>query len=123
MNNILYKPVLNLIRIRWFKIMFKLDTVRIPIWVLLIKSLYLLFVGTCLVLLGACFESESVKTTPVPTLSSSVEQSHQIKIGLATIDLAIGNNRFAFGILDKEAKPVRLPSVRATFIFIENEPY
>ena len=123
MNNILYKPVLNLIRIRCFKMMFKLDTVRIPIWVLLIKSLYLLIVGTCLVLLGACFEPKADETTPVPILSSSVEQSNQVRIGLATIDLGVGNNRFAFGILDKESKPVRLPSVRATFMFIEKEPY
>jgi len=103
--------------------LFELDTVRIPTWVLLIKSLHLLIVGTCLVLLSSCFEPELGETTPVPILSSSVEQSHQIKIGLATIDLGIGNNRFAFGILDKESKPVRLPSVRATFMFIENEPY
>ena len=103
--------------------MFGLDTVRIPTLVLLIKSLYLLIVGTCLVLLSSCFGPELDETTPVPILSSTVEQSHQIKIGLATIDLAIGNNRFAFGILDKESKPVRLPSVRATFMFIENEPY
>ena len=101
MNNILYKPDLKLKRTRCFKMLFELDTVRIPTWVLLIKSLYLLIVGTCLVLLSSCFEPELGETTPVPILSSSVEQSHQIKIGLATIDLAIGNNRFAFGFLIK----------------------
>lgn len=67
--------------------------------------------------------SNEIPSTPVPIMEDPVEQSNQVKLGLATIDLGIGSNRFVFGILDENSLPVRLPSVRATFMFIETEPY
>ena len=47
----------------------------------------------------------------------------EVGLGLATVDLGVGLNRFAFGIRDADSRPVRTPKALATFMFIESTPY
>ena len=57
-------------------------------------------------------------STPVPAAGPP-----EVGLGLATVDLGVGLNRFAFGIRDADSKPVRTPKALATFMFIESTPY
>ena len=47
----------------------------------------------------------------------------EVHLGLATVDLGVGLNRFAFGVRGAGSKPVRTPNALATFMFIESTPY
>ena len=57
-------------------------------------------------------------STPVPAAGPP-----EVGLGLATVDLGVGLNRFAFGIRGEDSKPVRTPTALATFMFIESTPY
>ena len=43
-------------------------------------------------------------------------------MALASSDLAIGENRFAFGILDSALSPVRVPEATTTFVYLDSTP-
>ena len=47
----------------------------------------------------------------------------EVRLGLATVDLGVGPNRFAFGVRGADSQPVRTPTALATFMFIESTPY
>ena len=47
----------------------------------------------------------------------------EVRLGLATVDIGVGLNRFAFGVRGADSKPVRTPTALATFMFIESTPY
>ncbi len=47
----------------------------------------------------------------------------EVRLGLATVDLGVGPNRFAFGIIGPDSRPIRVPTARATFMYIDSTPY
>jgi len=72
-----------------------------------------------LAILSACSSTGSTDpTTPEP--AGAVEPAEPI-VALASSDLAVGPNRFAFGVLDSRATPVRTASATATFVYLEGE--
>ena len=57
---------------------------------------------------------------PTPAAAAGPQE---VGLGLATVDLGVGLNRFAFGVRGAGSKPVRTPTALATFMFIESTPY
>ena len=45
----------------------------------------------------------------------------ELRIIVAAGDLAVGPNRFIFGVIDSDSEPVRVPSARASFIRLDVE--
>lgn len=75
--------------------------------------------------LSACTSTESPdRTTPeseeTSTPAGSVAQAEPV-VALASSDLAVGPNRFAFGVLDANGTPVRTSSATATFVYLGTE--
>ncbi len=54
--------------------------------------------------------------TPAPTPSSEVKL--ELRPIVASTDLALGDNRFVFAILDSESTPIRSPEVGVTFLYL-----
>lgn len=79
------------------------------------KTLYTVIVVllTLLLVVLACFPKQDVDQVS--------EVAGQVRVVVATTDLAIGFNRYTFGILD-EKLPVRVPEVRATFLYLDVQP-
>ena len=76
------------------------------------------------ILISACSTAPSpTPAVPTPTPSPTGEPSavEQLTVVVAATDLAVGSNRFAFGVLDAEG-PVRTPQVRATFYHLDGDP-
>ena len=56
-----------------------------------------------------------------PTATATAE-SGEMRVVVASQDLAVGENRFVFGVLDTRSRPVRLPEARTAFVFLETTP-
>lgn len=54
--------------------------------------------------------------------SAAAPASEALRVAFASTDLAVGPNRIAFGILDGNSNPVRLPEARATFVYLDSQP-
>ena len=72
--------------------------------------------GLALAVLAAALVACSAppESTPTPIPSPTVV--------VASTDLAVGPNRFVFGILDSASKPLRVPEVKATFVYLDTTP-
>ena len=80
------------------------------------------------ILLSACSTAPAATPTPrapAPTLTapagSPVAIQEPLTVVVAATDLAVGRNRFAFGLLDAEG-PIRTPEVRVTFYHVDGDP-
>ena len=80
------------------------------------------------ILISACSTAPAATPTPrapAPTLTapsgSPVAIQEPLTVVVAATDLAVGRNRFAFGLLDAEG-PIRTPEVRVTFYHIDGDP-
>ncbi len=62
-------------------------------------------------------------SAPADPTSAAASGPPEVGLGLATVDIGVGLNRFAFGIRDADSRPVRTPKALATFMFIESTPY
>ena len=87
-------------------------------------------VGTAsvLALVIAC-SSTPAPVTPTPTVTRTAAPTPTadsgpapLRVVVASTDLAIGSNRFAFAVLDEESKPLRRPEALATFVYLETDP-
>jgi hypothetical protein len=90
-----------------------------------------------LVLFGSSIAGCSSETEPTPSPTASPTAAapaaaattgpaggpQEVRLGLATVDLGVGLNRFAFGVRGADSKPIRKPTALATFMFIESTPY
>ena len=78
-----------------------------------------------LVLLAAlaCSSGAGPATPTPPPPAPSPAGPPEVRLGLATVDLGVGPNRFAFGILGPDSSPIRVPTARATFMYIDSTPY
>ena len=59
-------------------------------------------------------------SAPTPGAASGPPE---VRLGLATVDIGVGLNRFAFGVRGQDSKPIRTPAALATFMYIESTPY
>ena len=80
------------------------------------------------ILISACSTAPAATPTPrapAPTLTapsgSPVAIQEPLTVVVAATDLAVGRNRFAFGLLDVEG-PIRTPEVRVTFYHVDGDP-
>ena len=80
------------------------------------------------ILISACSTAPAATPTPrapAPTLTapagSPVAIQEPLTVVVAATDLAVGRNRFAFGLLDVEG-PIRTPEVRVTFYHLDGDP-
>ena len=80
------------------------------------------------ILISACSTAPAATPTPrapAPTLTapsgSPVAIQEPLTVVVAATDLAVGRNRFAFGVLDAEG-PVRTSEVRVTFYHVDGDP-
>ena len=80
------------------------------------------------ILISACSTAPAATPTPrapAPTLTapagSPVAIQEPLTVVVAATDLAVGRNRFAFGLLDAEG-PIRTPEVRVTFYHVDGDP-
>ena len=75
--------------------------------------------GVAAIALAACSSSAGTETTPQ---TSSTGQPTPLRVALASTDLAVGPNRFAFGVLDEGNSALRVPEARATFMYLDIDP-
>ena len=66
------------------------------------------------------FESKSLETT-IYSGSTSDEAIDEVTLVPVITDIAVGPNRFAFGIL-KDSNPLRIPEAAVRFVFLEVNP-
>ena len=72
---------------------------------------------------AVAFAACSSPTPPAPTPAPDVEApAAALRVVPAVSDLAIGPNRFAFGILDKASSPIRLAEARVAFVYLDSAP-
>ncbi len=87
-------------------------------------------VVSALSMAGCSSDAEPTPPTPAPTVAAPSAPTPaaaggppEVRLGLATVDLGVGPNRFAFGVRGTDSQPVRTPTALATFMFIESTPY
>ena len=98
--------------------------------------LYSAAVAVALVLLGSSMvgcSSDAGPASPIPAAPTAAAPSAptpgaasgppEVRLGLATVDIGVGLNRFAFGVRGQDSKPIRTPAALATFMYIESTPY
>ena len=76
--------------------------------------------------LAACSSTPEPAPTPVPSPAPSAaaeDGTHQVRVVVASTDLAVGPNRFVFGVLDSDSNPLRSTVARTTFLYLDTEPY
>ena len=80
------------------------------------------------ILISACSAAPTATPTPrvpAPTLTapagSPVAIQEPLTVVVAATDLAVGRNRFAFGLIDAEG-PIRTSEVRVTFYHLDGDP-
>ena len=78
------------------------------------------------ILISACSTAPAATPTPrapAPTLTAPAGSVavEELTVVVAATDLAVGRNRFAFGLLDVEG-PIRTPEVRVTFYHVDGDP-
>jgi hypothetical protein len=89
--------------------------------------------ATLIATLAACASTSEppLTQTPVPTESAipaatvpaaQTGDAGEVRVVLASGDLAVGGNRFAFGVLDGDSRPIRVPAAGATFMFLDVNP-
>ena len=59
---------------------------------------------------------------PEPTPTATLTPVPSTTVIVASTDLAVGPNRFVFGILDSASNPIRVPEVKATFMYLDTTP-
>ena len=75
-----------------------------------------------------CSKNQKTLTVTPPALELATPSTkngnvREVNLGLATVDLGVGINRFAFGIIDSNSKPVRVQTAKATFMYIATTPF
>ena len=78
------------------------------------------------ILISACSTAPTATPTipapaPSPTAEAGSVAVEELTVVVAATDLAVGRNRFAFGLLDVEG-PIRTPEVRVTFYHVDGDP-
>lgn len=76
----------------------------------------------------ACSSTPEAATTPEPTVlvqptavvTTNLASAVQVRVALASTDLAVGPNRLVFGVLGGGG-PVRVPDVKAKFVYIDGD--
>ena len=93
-------------------------------------SILAVLVLSALSIVACSSDAEPTPPTPAPTVASPSAPTPdaaggppEVRLGLATVDLGVGLNRFAFGVRGADSQPVRTPTALATFMFIESTPY
>ena len=90
----------------------------------MIFKLTLLPATLLLATLLACSSAEEQTPTASPTPPSAATPSAtELRVALAVSDLAVGPNRFSFGVLDSDSSPVRVPEATVSFLFLDTTPY
>ncbi len=65
----------------------------------------------------------STTAEPTPTSTSVPEAAPaDVRVVVAASDLAVGPNRFTFGILDSASSPIRVPEATTTFVYLDSTP-
>ena len=83
--------------------------------------------------LAACASAPEPAPTqaPAPTATTGATatapaaeegEPSAVRVVLASGDLAVGSNRFAFGVLDSDSRPIRVPEATATFLYVDVSP-
>jgi hypothetical protein len=57
---------------------------------------------------------------PTAVVTSSSASTVQIRVALASTDLAVGSNRLVFGVLG-DSGPLRAPDVKARFVYVDGD--
>ena len=78
------------------------------------------------ILISACSTAPTATPTipapaPSPTAEAGSVAVEELTVVVAATDLAVGRNRFAFGVLDAEG-PIRTSEVRVTFYHVDGDP-
>ncbi len=71
-------------------------------------------------LLAACSEEQPSPSPTSTTVAASTGGA--LKVIVASSDLAVGQNRFTFGLLDGNSSPVRAPQAELTFYDLRSSP-
>jgi hypothetical protein len=91
----------------------------------------LVLAATVIATLAACASEPAPAQTPAPTASAvpaatapatQTGDAGEVRVVLASRDLAVGGNRFAFGVLDSDSRPIRVPRTRTTFMYLDVNP-
>ena len=79
---------------------------------------------------AACSPGPAPAPTPLPTATPAAPPATvgsgppgELTVVVASTDLAVGPNRYVFGVLESGSNPIRTPSVKATFLYLETDPY
>jgi hypothetical protein len=84
--------------------------------------------GIALIVAAVACSSTPEAATPEPTalvqptavVTTNPASAVQVRVALASTDLAVGPNRLVFGVLDG-AGPVRAPDVKARFVYVDGD--
>ena len=76
----------------------------------------------------ACSSTPEATATPEPTalveptavVTTNPSSTVQVRVALASTDLAVGPNRLVFGVLG-DSGPVRSPNVKARFVYVDGD--
>ena len=88
---------------------------------------WLWVVGGLSAVLIACSSTDEPAASPTALPSASppdqAASQPQVRVALAVTDIAVGPNRFAFGILDRNSEPVRVLEAKVSFLYLETYPF
>ena len=81
--------------------------------------------------LAACSTTSESTPTPVPVRApppaaasspNAGGAAAKVRVAFASTDIAVGPNRLAFGLLDSDSSPIRVPEARTTFVYLDTTP-
>jgi hypothetical protein len=74
-----------------------------------------------MIVAAACSTTPEAADTPEPAAEVDEAAGGQVRVALASTDLAVGSNRLAFGVLGGSG-PVRGLRVKTRFVFVDGDP-
>lgn len=90
----------------------------------MVARTYLLLAALLITTIVACSSSEepaTEATAPTTEPGPAVSVAPEVTVVPAMTDIAVGPNRFAFGVL-QASRPVRVPESTVSFVFLEASP-
>jgi hypothetical protein len=80
-------------------------------------------IAAVLLLMESGCSSKVESPAPAASPTQAASGGGGLTVVLASSDLAVGPNRFVFGVLDNASSPIRTPEARVTFLYLESTPY
>ena len=90
-------------------------TAKAPISVVSILAALVLSVAAC------SSKVEPPTPTPLPSPAAAPGAGQSVRVAVATTDMAVGTNRFAFGVLGNDGA-IRVPEVSVAFTYLNTTP-